>query len=269
MRGGQGVPRRVLLVDYIEGCEALAVEGASDVQDRYDCFSGDGHEHQEKTRDGRGPCEGSLDISIVRAGAHKERCRWWAWATPGLVEAHVGWRTHGGRIPARRIKPSVLCCATSQCTYSGTGTYTLIKEAEGSKRETRRDGRRETRNEIRRRSRAKPAEGRGMTEPWTWVRRPRPLGLLQLAANPGGGAQGRYDGYMWHPPLSLPPAPLPLSPSYCQRYIGTLHGPGQWVFPAGGYSGTRQTQDGLFALIRTYVPQVRRHACLMEGWPAI
>lgn len=77
---------------------------------------------------------------------------------PGHVKAHVGWRTHDGRIPARRIKLSVLC-------YSGTGTYTLIEEAEGSKREQTRREAGGTRNEIRQCSRAKPAEGRGMTEP--------------------------------------------------------------------------------------------------------
>lgn len=97
----------------------------------------------------------------------------------------------------------------------------------------------------------------------------------QLAANPGGGAQGRYEGYMRPPvPLSLPCPPM----SHRQRYIvGTLHGPGLWVFPAGRflgrYSRTRQTQEGLFASVVRYVPYLpylryldRR--CLMEGWPA-
>lgn len=137
---------------------------------------------------------------------------------PGHVKAHVGWRTHDGRIPARRIKLSVLC-------YSGTGTYTLIKEAEGSKREQTRREAGGTRNEIRQCSRAKPAEGRGMTEPCDMGQVRRyvdlvPWGLTvvglgsysQLAANPGGGAQGRYEGYMT--PLPLPPAPLSPCPSH-------------------------------------------------------
>lgn len=129
---------------------------------------------------------------------------------PGHVEAHVGWRPHDGRIPARRIKLSVLCCAGLHVYVLGhTGTYTLIKEAEGSKRETRRDGRRETRNEIRQCSRAKPAEGRGMTEPCDMGTSTESLGSSQLAANPGGGAQGRYEGYIDPCPCPLPPAPFP------------------------------------------------------------
>jgi hypothetical protein len=172
---------------------------------------------------GEGVGEGSRDISIVQP---EQRCRWWAWPTPGHVKAHVGWRTHGGgHTPARRIKlvcPVLLLHCMYACThvyvqsrYSGKRyVHIWLKKSEGSKRETRRDGKRETRNAIRQCSRAKPAEGRGMTEPGTWVHPPRPL-EPQLA---GGGAQGRYDGrYMvyigtWALSMSPAPCPLPLLP---------------------------------------------------------
>ena len=99
----------------------------------------------------------------------------------------------------------------------------MCEESEGSKRKTRRDGRRETRSAIRPCSRAKPAEGRGMTELWaaahlglgtqgtstsslgTWLGAP-----AQLAANPGGGAQGRYDGYIDPYPCPCPLGPCPI-----------------------------------------------------------
>ena len=174
---------------------------------------------------GEGVGEGSRHISIVQP--EERRCRWWAWATPRHVKAHVGWRTHGGgSIPAREGSNCLSCAlqyCIRACRYVGTrarkGTYcteytdTLTEEeSEGSKRDqTRRQAGDEKKHDTtvleskaRRRKRYDGTRDMGTSTPSLGSSSSQQTRGAELRVGTRGGTSGG--------PCPLPPAPLPPNP---------------------------------------------------------
>lgn len=207
---------------------------------------------------GEGIARDLVDISIVRARRAQGEVQVVGLGDPRACQGPCGLAHPWWQHPCKKDQTVCPVLRSMACTYSGTGTYTLIKETGGSKREARRDGRRETRDEIRQCLRAKPAEGRGMTEPWEQGSVDHIPWELQLAANPG--AESRV--HLVHLAPASAPAPVP-SPEVHRhparpRTVGL---PSRKVFWDKADAGR--------AFCNWYVPAVPRRACLMEGWPAI